>query len=567
MRVIFFFILGCVFIFSRAAYAVDSRILSAKDIQTYQQIFNAHKKGNYQTSKNLSRSLSNKLLMGYILYDRYLSTKYKTNRSEIESWLKKYHKLPVATDIYVLGQKKKVKLKGLKPKDTLYGGKSKACSYVRRDEAIDALSNKNFPYVAEMHKKEAQRHYYQLYQFIQKGKTKEAAHLIDSDFFQKIFNQKDVDFARTALAFSFFLQGKDDEALKQAKKAIKTSGEEIPLAYWTAGLCSWRLEDYEEAGDYFASAATHPLNYPILRGSAAFWAARSYLKLGMYEQVGDYLELAAQQPRTFYGMLALRMLGESLDHVWDQPSMPQDDVSVRFSHPALNRFYALKQIGKKEWASKELAKLYLEASKEDRALLMSVSARHGFQKDLIRLAGTFEGADERFPAPNWHPQDGWKVDKALVFSFVRQESCFNKRAKSSVGARGLMQIMPQTGRSIARLAGLQWSANKMDNEAYNLTLGQNYLLHLMKLPAVNYNLLFTAVAYNAGPGNLIKWKKQMHYQDDPLLFIESIPSRETRSFVERIMVNYWVYRSLMGDSLNSLDHIISGKWPVYRKNG
>lgn len=566
MRVIFRFIVVSFFLLGMV-HSINAYALSIKDVQLYQQIFTAHKKGNYQTAKKLVTSLSNKLLMGYVLYDKYMSAKYRTTRQEIETWLQKYKDLPIASDIYALGQKKKIRLKVSKPKDVLYGGKSKACSYIRRDEAVDALLNKTFSYVPTAHRKKAQNTFSQLYRLIQNENFKEVDRLIDSDFFQETFTQTDIDSARTALAFSLFLKGDDDASLEQARKAIKTSGEQLPLAYWTAGLVSWRLEEYDDAASYFSVAATHDLNYPILRGSAAFWAARSYLKLGRYEQVGDYLELAAQQSRTFYGMLALRMLGESLAYVWDQLSESQDKVAVNFSHPALNRFYALKQIGKKEWANKELTKLYLESDKDNRKVLLSVSAHNGFQKDLMQLAGTFPEEDERFPIPNWQPQGRWKVDKALVFSFVRQESCFNKRAKSVVGASGLMQIMPQTGRAIARLLGMPWNANKMYNEAYNLALGQNYLLHLMEMPAINYNLIFTAVAYNAGPGNLIKWKKQMHYQDDPLLFIESIPSRETRSFVERIMVNYWVYRSLMNDSLNSLDEVIYGKWPLYRKNG
>lgn len=568
MRILSFFIccltiMGVCLIVQTA----QSAVLKNSDVKTYQQIFEAHKKGHYQTAQKLSKNLSNKVLMGYILSDKYLSAKYKTNAKEVNSWLKQYGDLAVAQDMYAFGRSKKMRLTQDKPKEVLYGGKSKACSYVRRDEAIDGILNKTFPYLSGESKKRAQKAIYQLYSLLKDGKTVAAEKLIGSDDIQDTFNQKDIDLARTALAFSYFLQGKDDEAIKQVQKAIKNSGSEIPLAYWTAGLSSWRQEEYADAANYFGTAATHEAGYPILRGSAAFWAARSYLKLGQYDQVGDYLELASQQPRTFYGMMALRMMGDNLDHVWDKAPNPQDDVSVRFSHPALNRFYALKQVGQKEWATKELAKLYLESDEDDREILMMISAKNGFQEELSRLAGTFKGGNERFPVPNWKPQDGWKVDKALVFSFVRQESCFNKWVQSAVGAKGLMQIMPQTGQSIARLVGVPWSAGKMDNEAYNLTLGQNYLLHLMELPAIRYNLIFTAVSYNAGPGNLIKWKSQMQYQNDPLLFIESIPSKETRSFVERIMVNYWVYRSLLGESLNSLDNVISGKWPIYHKNG
>ena len=83
------------------------------------------------------------------------------------------------------------------------------------------------------------------------------------------------------------------------------------------------------------------------------------------------------------------------------------------------------------------------------------------------------------------------------------------------------------------------------------------------MPAVGNNLMYIATAYNAGPGNLIKWKKQIG-TEDPLLFLESIPSKETRSFVERIIVNYWIYRNLMGQPLASLDSVATGDWPCYQ---
>jgi len=76
--------------------------------------------------------------------------------------------------------------------------------------------------------------------------------------------------------------------------------------------------------------------------------------------------------------------------------------------------------------------------------------------------------------------------------------------------------------------------------------------------------MYIATAYNAGPGNLIKWKKKIA-TDDPLLFLESIPSKETRSFVERIVVNYWIYRNLMGEPLASLDNVATGQWPYYQQ--
>ncbi|MBO5997931.1 MAG: lytic transglycosylase domain-containing protein, partial [Alphaproteobacteria bacterium] len=184
---------------------------------------------------------------------------------------------------------------------------------------------------------------------------------------------------------------------------------------------------------------------------------------------------------------------------------------------------------------------------------------------LTRIAGNLDSDDDapRYPAPDWEPETGWTIDKALVFAFVKQESCFNEKAKSSVGAMGLMQLMPSNAREIARRLKLKWDQKKLTEPEYNLALGQNYLEWLMKDKQIQNNLLFTAVAYNSGPGNLNKLKNKMKYNDDPLLFIESIPFRETRGFVERIMANYWIYQTLMNQEVSSLDRLIEGCWPLY----
>ena len=70
-------------------------------------------------------------------------------------------------------------------------------------------------------------------------------------------------------------------------------------------------------------------------------------------------------------------------------------------------------------------------------------------------------------------------------------------------------------------------------------------------------------AYNSGPAKLREWQRRVDYRDDPLLFIESIPSRETRIFIERVLTNMWIYRLRFGQTPRSLETIISGGWPTY----
>ena len=71
------------------------------------------------------------------------------------------------------------------------------------------------------------------------------------------------------------------------------------------------------------------------------------------------------------------------------------------------------------------------------------------------------------------------------------------------------------------------------------------------------------VAYNAGPGNLGKWQRKMRHGGDPLLFIESLPSRETRDFIEKVVANLWIYRARLGQPRPTLDAIAAGDWPAY----
>jgi soluble lytic murein transglycosylase-like protein len=96
-----------------------------------------------------------------------------------------------------------------------------------------------------------------------------------------------------------------------------------------------------------------------------------------------------------------------------------------------------------------------------------------------------------------------------------------------------------------------------------LDLGQRYIAHLLSNPVVQGDLFRLTTAYNGGPGNLNKWQRNMDYQNDPLLFIESLPSRETRLFIERVLTNLWIYRMRLGQRVPSLDEIAAGDWPRY----
>jgi len=127
-----------------------------------------------------------------------------------------------------------------------------------------------------------------------------------------------------------------------------------------------------------------------------------------------------------------------------------------------------------------------------------------------------------------------------------------------------MQLMPSIAGYIAGDRRFRRSRrHELFDPATNLSLGQKYLRYLLADQAVNGDLLRMAVAWNGGPGNLARWSQRSDHLGDPLFFIEAIPSRETRQFVERVLANLWIYRDRLGQPTPSLDALAAGDRPIY----
>ena len=96
----------------------------------------------------------------------------------------------------------------------------------------------------------------------------------------------------------------------------------------------------------------------------------------------------------------------------------------------------------------------------------------------------------------------------------------------------------------------------------SFTIGEKYLEHLLNEPIVNHNVIKMLAAYNGGPGNLNKWIKKTNFDNDPLLFIESLPSRETRGYIKSVLKNLYIYRSKFNKTIPEIEIISSGAWPI-----
>ena len=120
-----------------------------------------------------------------------------------------------------------------------------------------------------------------------------------------------------------------------------------------------------------------------------------------------------------------------------------------------------------------------------------------------------------------------------------------------------MQIMPATGKKLG------YDAAQLKNPRISIAAGQKYIAKLLKNGLVDNDVILMAVAYNAGAGNLQKWKSAPKAMNDPLMFLETMPSKETRQFVKRIMAAYWIYQERLDQETPTLKALATGGWAQY----
>lgn len=338
---------------------------------------------------------------------------------------------------------------------------------------------------------------------------------------------------------------------------------------WDAGLAHFRAGRYDQASTQFERVATTPGLSPWMASAGAFWAARSHLRAGDPQNVNRWLNVAAGQPRTFYGLLALHHLGVEPPLNWKTPDAGSKGFKELTDEPAGRRALALIEAQSQLRAERELLGLRANASTDELLALVSVSQEAHLPalsmkigRQLLDRGIAVDAA--LYPIPGWQPNGGYRVDRAMIYALMRQESAFNPQATSPVGARGLMQLMPATAGFIA---GDKRLAHKGVEELYdptlNITLGQRYVGHLLADKGIVNDMIVMTAAYNGGPGNVAKWQRNVDYKDDPLLYIATIPARETRMFIERVFANLWIYRTRLGQPAPELIALSEGKWPLY----
>ncbi len=364
------------------------------------------------------------------------------------------------------------------------------------------------------------------------------------------------------------------EAYGEASRVAHTLSQRLD-ALWRVGWIYYQREQFSEAARFFetiVTAAPRPRSESLLHAfsQGLYWWARSeqYLK-DEGNAVQHFRELAQDFPYTYYGQLAKYRLSElpltpqiletqSLENPISEefPARLLQDVHYRkvrelqelgLSNKAMPELQEVfRRFGSEPQAFKALVRLSVQAKAFDLGIRMAI--RHfGERLRKGELSKTSEAWTGAFPIGYQAMIQGMApqhVDPYLVAGLIREESLYNPRALSAVGAMGLMQLMPDTAKRVARKVGMPfWQSDPegLFQPERNIRLGSWYLGELIH--DFQGNLVFAVASYNAGPTAVKRWIAK--YGHRPLdEFIEQIGYKETRGYVKRVLGSYWIYKTV-----------------------
>ncbi len=320
-------------------------------------------------------------------------------------------------------------------------------------------------------------------------------------------------------------------------------------AEWLAGwIALRRLDDPVTALGHF-SWFHDRVSLPISLARGAYWSARAAEASGDAALARDWFSRAAEHPQTFYGQLAAMRQG--IDVTLPAPPVIARTASGNGLFTVVRRLTEVK-----EW---RLAETFLQhmakrtESAEDLEAIAATALDLELPHAAVRVAKTAAGKGVVMPAAGYPvialPETG-SIDADLVLAVINRESEFNRRAVSGSAAYGLMQLRLATARATAARLGVETSRELLlGNSRHNIRLGTAYLNRL--IGSYRGSLVLALAAYNGGSGNVGVWVRRSGRPDDAdvdaIDWIENIPFRETRNYVQRVIEAMQVYRMLRGE--------------------
>jgi len=362
--------------------------------------------------------------------------------------------------------------------------------------------------------------------------------------------------------------GDHRDAYRIAARHHAEAQTDIVEAEFHAGWYALRdLKDPTTASAHFRKIL-QASDRPLSLSRAWYWLGRAAEKGGPGE-AEEFFAKAANFPGTFYGQLAAARLGRTtLNVAYPKPTAEE---RARFrGREAVQAIGRLTEAGHAGRAGSLYRALAEElTSPGELALLAADAERDGnhqlsLQVGKIAFGRGIDVAALAFPIgviPDSADIAG--SGKALAYAIARQESAFNPAAVSPADARGLLQLMPGTARGVAKRYGLAYAPEKLTTDAaYNATLGAHYLGEQIEGFGGSYVLTF--IAYNAGPRRVPQWIARYGDPrgkpiDEVVDWIERIPFSETRAYVQRVMENYQVYKTRLGQQADIVQDLRMGR--------
>ena len=347
-----------------------------------------------------------------------------------------------------------------------------------------------------------------------------------------------------------------------------TSAVDIADAEFHAGWYALRaLQDPASAAKHF-NALLQASNRPLSASRAYYWLGRA-AEAGGPGDARDYFTKAAANPGTFYGQLAAARIGTTTINV-TYPSPTDSDRQHFAEREAVRAIERLEAAGY-SWRADSLYRSLAEQidSPGELAILATRAEANNNHQVSLQIGKTafsrgIDAAALAYPIgviPGSANISG--SGKALAYAIARQESAFNPAAVSPANARGLLQLLPGTAKGVAGRHGMDFTQAKLTTDAgYNATLGAHYLGE--QIDSFGGSYILTFVAYNAGPKRVPEWIARYGDPrgkpiDDVVDWIERIPFPETRNYVQRVMENYQIYKTRLGQKADIVTDLRDGR--------
>jgi soluble lytic murein transglycosylase-like protein len=365
------------------------------------------------------------------------------------------------------------------------------------------------------------------------------------------------------VAWIYYVNGDDQNARRVADTwRPGATGEWGSQAAWISALASWRLNDCEAASRSFREVAANAPQRELKAGGY-YWAARAEQACRRPRSVAPLLKQAAVSPESFYGLLARETLGMDTRLA---PAPPQPTANAE-RLPNVRRAVELLYMGERRSAEQLIRHQAAIGNPLEHRSLIELAKRYelaGLQWWLATNgpAGAVAHPSDRYPNPKWTPLTGWRVDPALAYAHIIQESTFQIDAASQVGAVGLMQVRPGTAEDEARARGLPFSRATLTDPKLNLEYGQAFIERMRRSQNTGGQLPKVIASYNAGPLPVGRWAS-INDKGDPLLWMESLSYWETRFYVPAVLRNMWVYQGLNRAPTPTLKAMAQHHWPAF----